>query len=700
MQIMQAQIARALGRTSPGSSSPPLSGSHSPSGSSGTASPTWYSPVRCVTRYPSPPSVAPQVSSPSPQSSSQSPQQPSALPPQATADPEGAGFRSADPVGATCGGVGVGAESVPPRGSGAGGAGVGADPGGATTGGDTTGGAGAPPTGPRETGIGRVAAGGAGSGGGATGALESGPGATTAPDTTPPPYPYPTRHQAPAGATAAGGAAAGASAGAAATAAAGTAEAAAAAAGAAVAAATSASCLSSSDPRSPLSPLLSPPLSHAWTSRSPRARPSSLDPLTHLRTVMFRPSPPRSSPSMLPSPPESTLTGSLSTPVTDYYRTFRPILSRVLASLVTDPCASLSSVSNLTAAVTEFASTRRLDYSTRLVAAPPTSPLAVGGESALSCDALEDWEFKLEVKRPPRSPLLFKARYMARGFSQCEGVDFFQTFAPTSKMTTLWVLLRVAAQRDYELHSLDFSTAFLQGSLHEEVWLCRPSAFTGTFPPGTQWRLRRLVYGLRQVPREWHDTLRSTLSDLGFQPSSADPSLFIRRGSTPFFVVVYADDLVFATVDRVALADVIHRFELQHSTVQRTPLDVDHRFTGPFPDEPFEPSGPYTELVGCLMYLMTCTRPDLAFPLSILACFVALGRHRPVHWTATVRVAKYLATTLGVGLVLGGGQSVVLTGHCDSSYADNAETHRSTHPGLWSCFVEVHAFLLGLDLYR
>ncbi|CAI7892781.1 unnamed protein product [Closterium sp. NIES-54] len=99
---------------------------------------------------------------------------------------------------------------------------------------------------------------------------------------------------------------------------------------------------------------------------------------------------------MLPSPPESTITGSLSTPVTDYYRTFRPILSRVLASLVTDPCASLSSVSDLTAAVTEFASTRRLDYSTRLVAAPPTSPLAVGGESALSCDALEDWEFKLE----------------------------------------------------------------------------------------------------------------------------------------------------------------------------------------------------------------------------------------------------------------------------------------------------------------
>ncbi|CAI7876586.1 unnamed protein product [Closterium sp. NIES-53] len=93
------------------------------------------------------------------------------------------------------------------------------------------------------------------------------------------------------------------------------------------------------------------------------------------------------------------------------------------------------------------------------------------------------WIFR--VKRPPGSPPVFKAWYVARGFSQREGVDFFQTFSPTPKMTTLRVLLHVAAQRDYELHSLDFSTAFLQGSLHEEIWLRRPPGFTGSFPPGT-----------------------------------------------------------------------------------------------------------------------------------------------------------------------------------------------------------------------
>ncbi|CAI7866536.1 unnamed protein product [Closterium sp. NIES-53] len=78
------------------------------------------------------------------------------------------------------------------------------------------------------------------------------------------------------------------------------------------------------------------------------------------------------------------------------------------------------------------------------------------------------------------------------------------------------------------------------------------------------------------------------------------------------------------------------------------------------------------------MYLMTCTRPDLAFPLSVLSHFLATGRHRRVHWMAAVRVAKYLATTSGMGLVLGGTGPVVLTGHCDPSYADDVETQRST----------------------
>ncbi|CAI7839247.1 unnamed protein product [Closterium sp. NIES-53] len=212
-------------------------------------------------------------------------------------------------------------------------------------------------------------------------------------------------------------------------------------------------------------------------------------------------------------------------------------------------------------------------------------------------------------------------------------------------MTTLRVLLHVAAQRDYELHLLDFSTAFLQGSLHEEIWLRRPLGFTMSFPAGTLWSLRRPVYGLLQVPREWHETLRATLASLGFAPSSADPSLFLRIDTTlpPFYVLVYVDDLVFATTDIEALAhvkaqhtitliqlqmvqQVLQRFDFTYSLPQSTPLPTGHLLSAPPSDESIEPSGPYLELVGFLMYLMTCTRPNLAYLLSLLARYVA-----PVH---------------------------------------------------------------------
>ncbi|CAI7788370.1 unnamed protein product, partial [Closterium sp. NIES-53] len=289
------------------------------------------------------------------------------------------------------------------------------------------------------------------------------------------------------------------------------------------------------------------------------------------------------------------------------------------------------------------------------------------------------WIFR--VKRPPGSPPAFKARYVARGFSQRQGVDYFQTFSPTPKMTTLRVLQHIVAQRDYELHSLDFSTAFLQGSLHEEIWLHRPPGFTGSFPTGTQWSLRQAVYDLRQAPREWHDTLRTTLAALGFVPSTADPSLFLRTDTSlpPMYVLVYINDLVFATAGTEALTlvkselqkrhictdlgevrsylglqitrerarrtitltqshmvhQVLQRFGFQYSSPQLTPLSTSHLLSAPPLDKSVEPSGPYPELVGCLI-------------------------------------------TSVMGLVLGGQGPVVLTGHADASWVDNSATQRSS----------------------
>ncbi|CAI7744828.1 unnamed protein product [Closterium sp. NIES-53] len=456
--------------------------------------------------------------------------------------------------------------------------------------------------------------------------------------------------------------------------------------------------------REPTSRPASPVCAARTRRRAPRPRPLAV-PGTH--QMALRPSfAPLRVP--LPSPPESSLS-VLVDPVSDSFCAASPTVTRLLATVVNDLSFASTAVSALVAELVDFAAHYRLDCATSLVAdSVSVCPPSVGGECALSTDVLEDkheqfqyiptpqsyaeaiegpyssqWQSAMDaemaswkstctyvdevpppganivsgmwifrVKRPPGSPPVFKARYVARGFSQRQGVDYFQTFSPTPKMTTLRVLLHVAAQHDYKLHSLDFSTAFLQGSLHEEIWLRCPPGFTGSFPPGTQWSLRRPVYGLRQAPREWHNTLRTT------------------HGS--WVCSVYSRPVA-VSAHRHLFADVLHpsvlqRFDFTYSLPQATPLSTRHSLSALPSDESVEPSGPYLELVGCLMYLMTCTRPDLAYPLSILARYVAPRRHRPEHMAAAKRVLRYLCSTLGMGLVLGGRSLVVLTGHADASW--------------------------------
>ncbi|CAI7835012.1 unnamed protein product [Closterium sp. NIES-53] len=314
----------------------------------------------------------------------------------------------------------------------------------------------------------------------------------------------------------------------------------------------------------------------------------------------------------LPAPFESSLP-EVPDPKSDRSCAASPIVARLLATAVIDPSFESTAASALVAELLDFAAAFRLDYATALVVeSASASPPSVGGECALGTDVLEDkqedfeclatavprfasmllapegdpdapitgpyfsqwlaamdaemaswkstgtyvdevplpganivngmWIFR--VKRPPGSPPVFKARYVAQGFNQRQGVDYFQTFSPTPKITTLRVLLHVAAQRDYELHSLDFSTTFLQGNLHEEIWLCHPPCFTESFPAA-----------------------------LGFSPATADPSLFLRTDTLlpPFYVLVYIDDLVFATADTEALTLVKSELQKRHTCIDLGP---------------------------------------------------------------------------------------------------------------------------------
>ncbi|CAI7738495.1 unnamed protein product [Closterium sp. NIES-54] len=317
--------------------------------------------------------------------------------------------------------------------------------------------------------------------------------------------------------------------------------------------------------REPASRPASPVRTTRTSRRAPRLRPPAV-PGTHQMTLRPSTAPLRVP---LPSPPASSLP-FLADTASDSLRAASPTAARLLSTVVTDPSFESTAASALVAELVDFAARCRLDYAASLVAESASAcPQSVGGECALSTDVLEDRQEEFQCFAPSRSAMdaemaswksagTYVDEVPPPGANIRQGVDYFQTFSPTPKMTTLRVLLHVAAQRDYELHSLDFSTAFLQGSLHEEIWLRRPPGFTRSFPPDTQWSLRRPVYGLRQAPREWHDTLRTTLAALGFAPSTADPSLFLRTDTSlpPFYVLVYVDDLVFATADTAGLAHV------------------------------------------------------------------------------------------------------------------------------------------------
>ncbi|CAI7740600.1 unnamed protein product, partial [Closterium sp. NIES-54] len=379
----------------------------------------------------------------------------------------------------------------------------------------------------------------------------------------------------------------------------------------------------------------------------------------------------------LPSPPASSLSDGPD-PESDSLRAASPTVTRFLATVVTHPLFESAAASALVAELVGFTAACRLDYAASLVAESVSAsvcPPSVGGECALGTDVLEDRQEDLECFAVA-SPHLVSVLLAPEGDPDALDIPTPRSYAeaiegPYSsqwqaamdaemaswKSTGTYVdevpppganivrgmwIFRVkrppGSPPAFKLHSLDFSTAFLQGSLHEEIWLRRPPGFTGSFPAGTQWSLWRPVYGLRQAPREWHDTLRTTLVALGFAPSTADPSLFLRTDATrpPFYVLVYVDDLVFATADTAGLAhvkselqkrhtctdlgeltsylglritrdraqrtitltqshmvqQVLQRFGFTYSSPQSTPLPTGHSLSGPPSDESVEPSGP------------------------------------------------------------------------------------------------------------
>ena len=311
----------------------------------------------------------------------------------------------------------------------------------------------------------------------------------------------------------------------------------------------------------------------------------------------------------------------------------------------------------------------------------------------------------------------YKARLVAKGFKQREGVDFDEVYAPVSKHTSLRALLAIAAERDLELHQLDVKTAFLNGELEEDVYVQQPPGYQEG-DANMVCHLKRALYGLRQAPRTWHLRLKKELETIGYQAAEADPGLFINNsakyGAT--YLLVYVDDmLVTAMGDHITYAKkrLMELFEMRDLGEARTFLgmtitrdrgartikldqatmttnvlkkfNMDNAKPKSVPISPSttlrkegEPldtgTHPYGTLIGSLLYLSTCTRPDIAQPVGALSKYLSCPTME--HWQAAKGVLRYLAGTADYGITFGGQSGVI--GYCDSDSAGDVDTRRST----------------------
>lgn len=338
------------------------------------------------------------------------------------------------------------------------------------------------------------------------------------------------------------------------------------------------------------------------------------------------------------------------------------------------------------------------------------------------CDLPQDkscvgskWVFKIkylsngDVER-------FKARLCAKGYSQTEGTDFNETFAPTARYDTLRILFSIAAQKNLKMKQFDIKTAFLYGTLEEEVYMEAPEGLEN--PDNKVCRLYKSLYGLKQSSRCWNRHFTEVLNSFGFKQGEADKCVFHATIMEHLVILVcYVDDGIIMSSSETVLCEVIKNLKLHF---EATVGDV-HQFIGMeiklkgdgslylhsygyiqrllrrFNFEDIKPSSvpadpstvlskqsipinekvPYREAIGSLIFLAITTRPDIMFAVSLVSRF----QENPgqSHWNAVKRIFKYLKQTQDLGITYSSDPNDFnLIGFSDSDYAGDVDCRKST----------------------
>jgi hypothetical protein len=326
----------------------------------------------------------------------------------------------------------------------------------------------------------------------------------------------------------------------------------------------------------------------------------------------------------------------------------------------------------------------------------------------------------------------YKCRLVAKGFRQRPGEDFLDVYAPVTARSTVRILLAAAVHKRMYLRQLDIKTAFSNGTIEEDIYMEQPEGFESG-DKSFVCKLHRAIYGLKQAPRAWHQTLKKVLVQIGFKPCRADPAIFARRESDGSwsYINTYVDDFLIAVLHLRIYEEVLHamrsakwdvkelgvpaqylsldmdvevdtdgrcvritlcqrnaidtflsKLRLNNAAPYNAPMDAnwDHdTFAESSP--PLPAKNQYASMIGMLLYLAVCTRPDIAYAVSTLSRYTAAPLQADLN--AATRVFGYLKKTRNLGLCFSRTamcdalSPLPVVAYSDASYAADRATRRS-----------------------
>ncbi|KAJ0603580.1 putative RNA-directed DNA polymerase [Helianthus annuus] len=326
------------------------------------------------------------------------------------------------------------------------------------------------------------------------------------------------------------------------------------------------------------------------------------------------------------------------------------------------------------------------------------------------------WVFTIKYK-PDGTIERYKARVVAKGYTQTYGIDYSETFSPVAKIDTIRVLFSIAANKDWPLLQFDVKNAFLHGELKEEVYMEAPPGFVEDSNPRRVCRLKKSLYGLKQSPRAWFGRFSLAMKKYGFKQSNSDHTLFLKqRNGLVTCLIIYVDNMIITGNDEEEMTrlkmNLFKEFEMKDLGRLKYFLGIEvlrsrqgificqkkYVFdllakTGMIDCKPVDTpmmvnqklymeenaklanKGEYQRIVGKLIYL-SHTRPDIAYAVGVVSQFM----HQPqvTHMEAVWRIIRYLKGTPGHGVLFKTNGHLETQVYTDAYWAGDKGNQRST----------------------